>query len=216
MTIRRPVIRWCQHLSVRGRPSFTLIELLVSLSLAALLVTITGRIAVQTIVVRDEALRIVQRLEREAVIVQTLSTDLRSLLTEVDGSETPLSLKGVSLPVLRLHVLTPIASADGSLHVARRPATVHYRLINNRGGSGGFRLVREVLDKADPRKVTSSEDVATRLAAVTFAVYHAGDWTGRYPPDRGDVEPVVLLRLAIRWIDSDTTTMRLLEVSDAN
>lgn len=188
-------------MSRRSDPcAFTLVEVLAALALTGVVCALTGRIAVHLLHVRVEAGRIVHNLEREATIWDCIENDLGNLLQGVSGAEYPLRLYGAPEQTVELVTLAP-SSTTGSLHLARYPATVRYRLV--RDAEQRFDLVRQVADRTGPGQYRDT--IASELSDFQVQVLIKDQWTEAYPGTNK-----ALVARAIRFTcsspDGSTTT----------
>ncbi len=213
--------------ALRSQRSFTLVEVLVALALTTLVVSLTGRIAVQTLTTRKAVTRIAARLERDAVVLDRLAQDLSNLLPGLPDDKSPLLLLGDRLPVLQLSALTTMPGHDDSLHLTRYPATVRYRLTGRRGEPGGLTLVRETIDRTDRAAIPRRETIATGVKELSMEILTDGDSYSKYPPAsgqasasgyapaRGHTLDPWAVRVTLRWIDSERSWTRTLPVPHA-
>lgn len=190
------------------RTSFTLIEVLLALSLATLLVTVTGRIAIQSVMTRQEVMRAVARLEREAALFERLNDDFANMLFGLPGDKTPLMVFGRPRQVLQFSVLSVIPTSEGSLHVIRRPSTVRYRLAGDRQEGSGLDLVREIIDRTGRSAKPVRETVARSVAGFKIEVLCDGKWERKYPPAGQRAAKARAVRVSCRWVGSKQPSTR--------
>lgn len=197
---------------VRSRPAralgavphasaFTLIEVLLALALTTMLVTLTGRITMNSMAARQAAGRIVAELDRETVVFDRLDDDFANILDALPGENSPIKLLGSPRPVLQLSTLSPVGSAVGALHLPRRPARVRYRLKDNRGTDASD-LVRETIDLTVPGAKPVPETIAVNVASFAVVALHDGEWLRTYLSNRRDSSQATAVRVSLRWLDS--------------
>ncbi len=189
----------------RPRPSFTLVELLAALALTALVVAITGRIALQGVNTRKAVTDLISRLEGEAVVFESLREDFATLLTGLPGDQTPVRVFGAPRQVLQLSTLAAITQGNATLHLVRRPATVRYRLAGE-GSEKGLDLVREVIDRTDAGARPVSETIGRHLASFALEVLAKNKWTTGQPAKDDRPEDVQAVRVTLGLSGGDPVT----------
>lgn len=181
--------RLARRRMVGRRPAFTLVEVLLALTLTALLVTLTGRIAVQLMASSRTVRGSVAQLERSAALKMQLQEDLGALLSGLPDSHRPVSLAGTPQR-LEFNLLAPVESNQASLHVARRPASVCYRLQTNRN-TGGTELIRESRDLTDRAAALRAELVAEDLESFHVELRCKERWVTHYPEASSKAMPTL-------------------------
>lgn len=194
--------------------AFTLIEILLALSLTTLVIAVTGQIAVQSILTRDEARRIVNSLERDAHLFHQLSNDFANLLHGLPGDEKAVMVFGSQRQVLQLSALSPMPDREGALHVIRRPATIRYRLDGRQCETTGCDLVREVLDRTRAGARAVRETIATKVAGLKIEVLLEDTWVEKFPPSNGQSGSPLAVRVSCRWLEMEASTWTLTIPSD--
>lgn len=198
------------------RTSFTLIEVLLALSLTALLVAVTGRIAVQAVTTRQSVGNTIVRLEREAGLFERLGADFAAILYVLPSEDPSLMVYGHPRQVLQLSALSPVPSLDESLHLVRRPATVRYRLVEDPHTDKELNLVRETIDLTGQSARPVSETVASQIAGFDVEVLCDDQWTDKYPPRTRRPAPARAVRITCRWSDSEKPVTRTFTLRHAH
>lgn len=151
-------------------PGFTLLEVLLALTLSALVITLTGGIAVQTLRTERRVGEILTAQAKTGHIVASIAADLANRVSR----PVKLTMDANHRPAIEM---TSLAAYPGdSLHLPRLPSTVTYRLVRNHGNAEGIRLQRVVRDltRSSPPPVITT--VADDLAAFEVAVIERGPW----------------------------------------
>lgn len=184
--------------------AFTLVEVLVALTLAALVVTIAGQVAVQTMRLSSQATRLMDGLDRDALIFDALRADFDAITAPI-GEDGPLVVFGQPQQTLQVNVLSSLPSMSAGLHLPRYPCTVRYRLVRPPGRTDEYHLVRETLDRTLLSATPVPETLATNLAGFAVEVLAAGKWQRTYPvAGQPDAQPK-LIRVTWTWNDGSST-----------
>ena len=197
-TIRRPSPR-------PAKRAFTLAEVLLALALTVLMVTVAGRIAVNSVVTRQVATRAVTQVERQAVLFELLREDVAQMLMDLPVDQTALMVFGGERPVLQLTTLAAVPAEAEALHVPKVPATVRYRLVRADPNAPTFDLLREVIDLTQVGGTPVPQTVARRVSDFTVEVLCEEAWTTKYPPAEEEPAVAVALRVGCSW-DTDKVT----------
>jgi len=189
--------------------------MLLALALTALLVTVTGRIAVQTL----ESQRTLELRARESMrkdlVFDPLAADFRNLLSGLPGDVTPVTVFGTPHPVLQISTLSAVSEEADRLHTVRRPATVRYRLAEKATEENHWRLVREVVDRTSLGSPPTRESIAERLVEFKAEVLSRGKWVNGFAPTESREKAPEAVRVSLRWSDGDTAASRTFLVADA-
>lgn len=199
----------------RSPRAFTLVEMLLALALTTVLITVTGRIAVQTLESQASFERLRQSSRRANLVFEQLATDVGRLLAGLPGETTPLTLFGTPRQVLQLSDLASTAEESGDLHSALRPATVRYRLSERTDAEGGWRLTREVVDRTALGAVTMRETIAEQVAEFKVEVFSSGAWVTGFAPKESNAPTPAAVRVSVRWNGETESQTRTFLVSDA-
>jgi hypothetical protein len=172
------------------------VEVLAALALAAFLASVSGQMAIRGLEARDSAVRSVHELQHRAIVFETLAADFAAILPAAEDG--PVTVFGTPQQVLQLQALVPV-DQEPALHVARRPATVHYRLLRS-GDSGGTDLVREMIDQTTVSAGTIRETLAREVADFSVSVLVKDQWVSQWAADDGAAD-VRAVRVSVNWDD---------------
>jgi len=209
MTFRNTVMTATARAQARGslivsrKPSiaFTLVEVLVALTLTGLVLTLAGRIAVQTITVQNTVEDALHRRARQDFVFDRLAVDLRARSADAD---LVLRLDANHRPLVEWGAL--VSSPGSALHTERTPATVRYRLM--RVADDRLTMVRELrtaLQRA-PAPVTTT--VARNLAQVRVSIFDGRAWSPLTAASRKRKTRPQAFELACRWAADDKWVRR--------
>jgi type II secretory pathway component PulJ len=201
--------------ALHRRRSFTLVEMLLALALTALVVTVTGRIAVQTLTDQTEVERQARERDREAIVLGQLEEDFGGLLVGLPGETAPVAVFGMPRPVLQLSTLAAIPNPGAALHGVRRPAIVRYRLVENHDDPQELNLVRELIDRTSTSATPLRETIAARVADFQVEVLNKGQWVSGYPPADARLADAQAVRVSWRWLNKPQSTVRTFAVQHA-
>ena len=193
---------------------FTLVEVLAALALTSLLLALAGNIAVSAWSGKAAVERSLARIERDAYLEEMLFRDIQSVVGGL-SENPPLRLDTAGgMPQLELDVLTTTQEST-SLHVAKYPATVTYKLERKRD-PGTSTLLRTVTDRTVANAKPARRQLADDLAELQIALLVKGQWVHEYPSAAGSRDSVKAIRVSWRWVDSSATEVRTWLVPDAN
>ena len=175
--------------------------MLVALALAGLVVTITGRIAVQSLQTQTFVSRQVRDAQRVAQLDAVLSDDIAHRLTDADDPP-PVVVTGGSQVVWESFVLAANLDVDeAALHIARRPSFVRYRLVSADSPANTSNLIREVTDRTNPGAVVRRETIATHLTLFEVQWLLRGAWEASTSADSESLRQAEAVRFQCRWED---------------
>lgn len=197
------------------RSAFTLVEMLLALALTTVVITLSGRITVQTLETQAFLERDGQASRRTSLVFDQLASDLGRLLPGLPGEFTPLTVFGTPQQVLQLSALASTPEEKGDLHDALQPATVRYRLAEKSDSDQGWSLTREVIDRTEPGAVPTREAIAEQLAEFKIEVFSRGAWVTDFAPTESNVPTLTAVRVSLRWTDQSEAQTRTYLVSDA-
>jgi len=188
--------------------------MLLALALTAVLITVTGRIAVQTLESQASFERMGNTARRADLVFDQFAADLQRLLPGLPGETSPLRLFGTPRQVLEFSALASTEKESESLHTAFRPATVRYRLAENSDFSGARSLTREVRDRTELGAVASRETIAEHLEEFKVEVFSRGQWVTGFAPNDPSLPIPTAVRVALHWTDDSQPQTRTFLVAD--
>jgi type II secretory pathway component PulJ len=197
------------------RSAFTLVEMLLVLALTTVVITLTGRITVQTLETQAYLERDVQSSQRTNMVFDRLISDLSRLLPGLPGEVTPLTVFGTPQQVLQLSALASSFEENAGLHDALRPATVRYRLAEKSDSDGSWSLTREVVHRTASGAVPARETIGEQLAELKIEVFTRGAWVTGFAPTESNVPTPSAVRVSLRWADQADAQTRTFLVFDA-
>jgi len=200
--------------NVYRRSAFTLIEVLLAVTLTAVLMTMTGRIAVNSAMSASDVEDVVRRIEWEARLFDLLASDVADIIPRHQGDGPSLKVFGTRRQTLELYVLSGVATIEGSIHLARHPMRVRYRLSDESRQDGGYDLVRETVDYTLPGTPPLREIVASGLAELSLEVYRGDQWTTSFAPNKKSESLLRAVRISIRWLGSKSAVSRVFMIRD--
>ncbi len=202
---------------IKARKCFTLIEVLLAMTLTTVVMTLTGKIAVQTIQARNRVNDILTDHHREALVVDLIERDIRNMLPVLPDDQTSVQLFGAPQQVLQLSVMAAIHDDDASLHLIKQPATIRYRLIRNISGDHRFDLIRETIDRTDAGALPVKETIAANVKEFSVHILSKNKWLKSYPQRDRHLDPPRAVRILLSWNDGNNkSVVRTWEMTDAN
>jgi hypothetical protein len=191
------------------------VEMLLALALTALVAAVTGRIAVQTLTNQTDVERRARELDREAIVLGQLEEDFAGILLGLPGDAAPVAVFGMPRPVLQLSTLAAIPDPGAALHTVRRPALVHYRLVESHDDPQQLNLVRELIDRTSTSATPAREAIGTRVADFQVEILNKGQWVAGYPPADARLADAQAVRVSLRWSNKPQSTVRTFLVQHA-
>lgn len=154
----------------RDRRGFTLIEVLIALSLAGLVVSVAGRVAVQALRTEKRIHELVASHVKTGRVFESIAADMAGRL---EGS-VKLSLDANHRPMIEIDCLAPYPSQ--ALHVPRLPSTVTYRLVRGHTGNRSLRIKRVVKNLTRPGGQLAETTIARDITEFGVTVFQRGRW----------------------------------------
>ncbi|MCP4589435.1 MAG: prepilin-type N-terminal cleavage/methylation domain-containing protein [bacterium] len=187
----------------RRRSGFTLVEVLLALTLTSVVLTLVGRIAVQTVEIHAQAEDYLRLQARQDILFESIAADLRA---RPSGGRVTVRLDANHRPLLQWTTL--VAESGGSLHLARIPATVVYRLV--RDGADRLRMVREVRSLLRRTAPKTTLTVGRDLTEVEVERFDGETWSAviARAASRKKKRPPLALRLSCKWAEHDDAEIR--------
>ncbi len=190
--------------------AFTLVEILVAMSLTALIVAISGRVALQMSETRKTAHHMNAVLEKRNALDVTISEDFARLLPiQLIDKPPPVVVEG-SILVLELPVLATLPVAEESLHTPLQPCLIRY--WKHREDDARYGIERQIIDLTNPARVFAKERVANGIEEFHMAVRRKGEWSEMATVSLLDAKEIEAVQVRARWVGNPVVWQRIFRI----